>query len=402
MLTTFCQSDGSAIMAQTGLDSISPVDRMRQYAGGGWGTDHFARQWVHIQAYVVESSPSADDGSMVLDLNGERVVSRVGNVRTRTSDLTTWSQVLVGYYVGRDGVPECAAYPADAFAYFDDLYVDSGSAARVEIGDSPNYASARHRETAIPSAWSDTSITVTARRGSFATLRGLYLYVVAPDGTPSQGFPLGSGPAPTTPPCYPTADQVAVYEHSNYQGACVVKATGTYGSASALVPLSDNTASSARVGANVQANLCQGAGLTGTCQTFRSDVPDLTGSALGNDTTSSVQVEGRTAPCYPNADQAALYEHTNFQGACAVKGTGIYGDSSALVPLADNITSSVRVGANVQANVCQGRGLTGTCQMFRSDVPDLTGSALGSDTASSVQVEGRTAPRRRRPPRRLA
>jgi hypothetical protein len=166
----------------------------------------------------------------------------------------------------------------------------------------------------------------------------------------------------------------------------VVKGIGTYRDFLQFAPVPDNGASSVRVGANVQINPCQGEALTGYCQTFRTDVPDLTGSGLGNETTGSVQVQARTPGCYPNADQVAVYEHTNYQGACVIRGVGTYADGASLTPLPDNAASSIRTGTNVSGRLCQGTGLRGDCQTFVADVPDLSGSTVSQGTASSVQV----------------
>lgn len=286
-----------------------------------------------------------------------------------------------------------SASPA-TYVEFDDYYV-SHTQAHVELGNADTHSGSTILELQPPSTWSDQQITIPAANLGALGTGPVWVYVTAPDGSYNEsGFPLGTtAPPPTTTsstappaPCTPGPDQAALYEHTNYQGRCVVKGIGTYNKPTALAPLLNNTASSLRVGANVQINPCKAAGLTGYCQTFRTDVADLTGSALGNDTTTSAQVEPRTPPCYPNADQVALYEHSNFQGACAIRTAGTYNDAATLTPVPDNAGSSVRVGANVSARLCQGTSLTGTCQTFLVDMTNLTGSTVGNDTTSSVQV----------------
>lgn len=77
-----------------------------------------------------------------------------------------------------------------AEVWMDDIYVDI-TRARVEIGDAATWEACTHREIQIPSAWSDTSITVTVNQGSFENGAQVYLYVVDADGNVNaQGFPI--------------------------------------------------------------------------------------------------------------------------------------------------------------------------------------------------------------------
>jgi hypothetical protein len=73
--------------------------------------------------------------------------------------------------------------------YFDDIYIDN-TWARVVIGNASTYSASTHREMQIPSAWSDTSITVTVNRGTFAPGGTAYLYVIDPAGVVSAGYPI--------------------------------------------------------------------------------------------------------------------------------------------------------------------------------------------------------------------
>jgi hypothetical protein len=58
-----------------------------------------------------------------------------------------------------------------------------------------------HREIQIPSAWSDTSITITLNKGSFANFNSAYLYVIDADGNVNtNGYLLSDGGGGNTPP----------------------------------------------------------------------------------------------------------------------------------------------------------------------------------------------------------
>jgi hypothetical protein len=71
--------------------------------------------------------------------------------------------------------------------YTGDIYA-APTLSRVEMGNNSVYGSCTHREVQIPTAWSDTSITVTPYFGSFAAESSVYLFVVDPTGTPSSGY----------------------------------------------------------------------------------------------------------------------------------------------------------------------------------------------------------------------
>ncbi len=97
----------------------------------------------------------------------------------------------IGFYMrtGSEGVTQ-----------FDDVYVDI-TQARVEIGDNATWEQCTYREIQIPSAWSDTSITVTVNQGAFKSGAQAYLYVVDADGNVNtSGFPItfAGGPQPLT------------------------------------------------------------------------------------------------------------------------------------------------------------------------------------------------------------
>lgn len=74
----------------------------------------------------------------------------------------------------------------------DDVYIDK-TWARVEIGDKPSYNSCTKREIQVPSSWSSDSITLKVNQGSFQRDDVAYLFVVDPDGIPSNGTPVTFG-----------------------------------------------------------------------------------------------------------------------------------------------------------------------------------------------------------------
>ena len=86
--------------------------------------------------------------------------------------------------------------------YFADVYFDS-TRARVILGNAATLAASTIREVQIPTAWSNTSITLAANLGKFPDGQTVYLYVVDANGNANAaGFPvvLSASAPDTTPP----------------------------------------------------------------------------------------------------------------------------------------------------------------------------------------------------------
>ncbi len=83
--------------------------------------------------------------------------------------------------------------------YFADVYLDY-SRARVILGNAPTLAASTVREVQVPTAWSDTTIVVSANLGTFSQAQTAYVYVVDPNGEANRsGLPIiiGGGAAVT-------------------------------------------------------------------------------------------------------------------------------------------------------------------------------------------------------------
>jgi Tol biopolymer transport system component len=112
----------------------------------------------------------------------------------------------------------------------------------------------------------------------------------ADDASPSWGKAL---------PCAPDPDEVAIYEDANYEGRCVRKGIGRYDTAADFVPMPGNSASSIRVGNNVEAVLADETTLGGARETFTentdfSNVHPIPGEdIIGDDRMSSFKVQPR-------------------------------------------------------------------------------------------------------------
>jgi hypothetical protein len=82
--------------------------------------------------------------------------------------------------------------------YTDEIFIQMGSGAHVEIGNNSTYLSCTHRELQVPSIWTGTSITVDITQGSLED-GSYWLFVVDENGDVSNGLPItiGAGAAVT-------------------------------------------------------------------------------------------------------------------------------------------------------------------------------------------------------------
>jgi len=94
--------------------------------------------------------------------------------------------------------------------------------------------------------------------------------------------------------------------------------------------------------------------------------------------------------CAHNVDQIVLYENGNFQGACKTFNVGDYANPRAM-GFANDAASSLRVGGNVKAGLCEHDNYQGTCDWFTGDDPDLGNNAIGNDRVSSLRVQRKTS-----------
>jgi len=75
----------------------------------------------------------------------------------------------------------------DVLTYWDDIFIQVGSWARIEIGDAPTWSACTHREIQMPTSWNDNSITFNFKQGSFLPGDHVYVFVVDENGMASAG-----------------------------------------------------------------------------------------------------------------------------------------------------------------------------------------------------------------------
>lgn len=140
--------------------------------------------WHRLEVYYRYSDPAgADNGQLYAWLNGQRFASYTNVVtRSASSSGRVIDNFLLPFMADR-------LFNLALNVYVDDVYIDR-TQARVEIGNAPTWAQCTRREVQIPTAWSDSRITVSVHRGGFASGERAYLYVIDASGNASAGIPL--------------------------------------------------------------------------------------------------------------------------------------------------------------------------------------------------------------------
>ena len=194
----FCKYDGYAQCYPNSDDSLR------------WPASYVNNnKWIRLEVYGKESSgdnvrdadfdfKKHDQTSAPISLltNGPWI----GNIKTRVdAGEDRWRYIVFENYWGNIS----AGSGTGEKAYFDDIYIQVGTKARVEIGNNPIFTSCTHREIQFPTAWSDSSIAITFNKGSFVENDTVYLFVADANGNVnSQGYPvtIQKAVAPPSPP----------------------------------------------------------------------------------------------------------------------------------------------------------------------------------------------------------
>lgn len=155
-------------------------------ASSNWWGENFPTNpkdaWVKIEVEVLFTNQTSGfvnawaDGTKVLD------------IPNTSTDATSF---------GADGESRCIAfggysrtYDQSHWRYFTDIYLDK-SHCRAIIGNASTLSACTVREIQPPSAWSDSSVTITVNQAAIPTLASAYLYVYDSTGTAnSTGYAL--------------------------------------------------------------------------------------------------------------------------------------------------------------------------------------------------------------------
>lgn len=143
-------------------------------------------QWSRIEAYYIPETGGLANGVLQYYIHNQTAaVLERSNVSDLTSDPAGLRYFTIQNYLGNliSGSRDTCA------VYVDDVYVQVGTQARVEICDSATWVARTHSEIQPPSAWADGETTVAANRGSFGPTDTVYLYVIDSAGAVnSEGY----------------------------------------------------------------------------------------------------------------------------------------------------------------------------------------------------------------------
>jgi hypothetical protein len=129
-------------------------------------------EWIRVETYLKQSAPSTSNGAWeqaVYRTNTpRRITASLSNavMRTSSSNWTFWA--FGGAYYS-----QCGNSPATIDV--DEFYMDS-TRARVEVCNAPTFSTSTRCELQVSTAWSDSSITATLRRGQL-NAGTAYVYV---------------------------------------------------------------------------------------------------------------------------------------------------------------------------------------------------------------------------------
>ena len=161
---------------------------------GEWGknaVNPMSGVWSKVEHYI-KITNVAKGGFIKIYENGSLVLDMAA---TRTDAMSGTSRVdAIGGFSRDSG-------NGNNFRYFADLYLDD-TLQHIVLGDASMIDLCSKLEVQKPTAWSDTSITVTVNRGVFSDGQKVYLYVYDTTGTPNTNGLLIAG-ADTTPPAPP-------------------------------------------------------------------------------------------------------------------------------------------------------------------------------------------------------
>jgi hypothetical protein len=151
-------------------------------------------EWVRFESYLKQSSPGVANGAwhqvVYRPSLGTPVKHQIAldnyKLREMTDEWVEWT--FGGAYYDMCDPTNTATIDVD------DFYMDS-TRARVEVCDSPTWASRTRCELQLPTAWSDASITATFKKGYLPSSTTAYVYVInAAGNVNAAGFPIVIGP----------------------------------------------------------------------------------------------------------------------------------------------------------------------------------------------------------------
>lgn len=191
------------IIYSSGTTATYPSD---DYGSGRYfsAPDYGSSEWTRYQAYVRYSTPAGASNGYIWSAVGSQQKTFANIINRPEGYSYKATSVLLGL-MHDEGNLSAGEYH---HMYIDNVYIDN-TLSRVELGNASTWAACTVKEVQIPSAWSNTYITVTVNRGSFSETDGTWLYIIDSNGNANtNGFPLKIGSSSSgdmTPPISPSS-----------------------------------------------------------------------------------------------------------------------------------------------------------------------------------------------------
>lgn len=254
----------------------------------------------------------------------------------------------------------------NATIHIDDIYVQTGTLARVELCSGSTWSNRGKCEVQVPTAWNGTAITATANTGNFTNASNVYLYVVDNDGgvSPAYGpLTIGSSGGGDPPDPDTTSPSVTITTQAQTITGSTLTVTGT---------ASDNDAVS-------------------SCRWQLGSVPtSSTGTACTGTTSFSCATTGHVVGA--NTVYVACFDPTGNRGSDSVVITRSAADTTPPVlsggqpsgTLPAGTTSTTVSLTTDEDATCRWMPISGVAYASMTNTFGSTGTTSHSETASGL------------------
>lgn len=158
--------------------------------------DHLPRkaEWARAEFFLEASDVDTPNGRYWLTINrpGEsrRVIDNwVTGLITHRSNCCSgsssqWENFVLQGYIDDNGGPFA---DEEVQLFYDDIYLQFGTAARVELGNDAEFEGCTQLEVQEVVSWSEGQIQISLNRGGFSSGQQVWLFVIGEDGQVSNG-----------------------------------------------------------------------------------------------------------------------------------------------------------------------------------------------------------------------
>ena len=137
--------------------------------------------WRRVEFYVDPSTQGGTDGAFQYYIHNpgtgiRNPLSFTTLMNYGASQTGRYKAAIIGHYWGNTGTSSTAEF------WIDDAYVQTGTQARIELGNAATWGACTWREIQVPTAWASGQATITLNTGQFSTGNHAYLYIVDSSG----------------------------------------------------------------------------------------------------------------------------------------------------------------------------------------------------------------------------